>query len=325
MERELAQTSSLPKEKEVRATSIGGQALMEGILMKGPDLVAIATRKPGSDEIKVKVEPVDGLTKKYKLFQLPFFRGIGALVDSFSRGSKALEYSADQLDWEEDEEPGPFSRFLIRVFGEERAEQVLSFLMVFAAVAIAFGLFFFVPTWIAGLFRPMIQNNLVLNVIEGIIRIVFFLIYVIAISKLDELNRVFMYHGAEHKTIAAYEHGEELTVENVRKYPRVHARCGTSFLANLVILSAILMSFFGWPNPFVRFAIRLLMIPILVGLTYELNAWTSKVDNGLSKALRAPGMFIQRVATVKEPTDEMIEVAIEAMEAVIPEDHSDIL
>lgn len=325
MERELAQSSSLPKEREVKATSIGGQALMEGILMKGPELVAIATRKPGSDEIKVKLEPAEGLTTKYKLFQLPFFRGIGALVDSFARGSKALEYSAEQLDWEEEEKPGFFESFFIKVFGEKGAEKVMSFLMVFSAVVIAFGIFFFVPTWVAGLFRPLINNNLVLNLIEGVIRIIFFLIYVIAISKLDELNRVFMYHGAEHKTIAAYEHGEDLTVENVRKYPRVHARCGTSFLANLVILSALLMSFFGWPNPLLRFAIRLLMIPILVGLTYELNVWTAKFDNFLSKALRAPGMFIQKVATVKEPSDEMIEVAIEAMEAVIPEDHSDIL
>ena len=312
------------QKEEVRCTSIGGQALMEGIMMKGPEKVAIATRRPGGEEIKVKIDPVDGLTKRYKLFQLPFFRGIGALVDSIVRGTAALEYSADQMEWE-DEEPGRIERILTRIIGQKRAQAAISALMMVFAFGLAIGLFFFVPTWIAGLIRDRINNNMILNLIEGVIRIIFFLIYVILISRMEELKRVFMYHGAEHKTIACYEHDEELTVENVRKYPRVHPRCGTSFLANLVIISALLMSLFGWPNPVIRMLIRLAMIPVLVGITYELNAWTARHKGILSRILRAPGMFIQRVATVKEPSDEMIEVAIAAMKAVIPDDESDLL
>lgn len=325
MERKACSQSLTPGKEEVKCTSIGGQALLEGILMKGPEKVSIATRNPGEDEITLKVEPVDGLTQRYKIFQLPFFRGIGALIDSFKRGGAALEYSAEQLDWEEEEDYSKLDELMIRIFGKKKAEAILSTLMTILAIVIAIAIFFFVPTWVAGLFRGLISNTLVLNLIEGIVRILFFLIYVIAISQMDELKRVFMYHGAEHKTIACYEHGEELSVENVRKYPRVHPRCGTSFIANLVIISSLIMSLFGWPNPFLRLIIRLALIPVLVGLTYELNAWTARHENPLSRLLRWPGMMVQKLATVKEPSDDMIEVAIVAMEAVIPEDDSDVL
>lgn len=391
---------------------------MEGILMKGPERTSIVTR--GVDGVlETKIEENNGISQKYEIFQLPFFRGIGALWDSMGRGMKALEYATNKLEESEErkakqdldrsvqpvgvsttqsesetqpaesetisveietaqtqstlqpnesadspaemlgsftktqavaqverqdqqledtqhaeKEPAPNLEstssaakkteeklgFFARKLGKERAEKLEMALITAVAVVLALGLFFFVPTWVANFFRPAISNNVVLNLIEGVIRIVFFLVYVIAISKLEELKRVFMYHGAEHKTIACYEHGEALTVENVRKYPRVHPRCGTSFLANMVILSALVLSVFGWPHPVVRLITRILLIPVLVGITYELNVWTGRHDNVISRMLRVPGKFIQQVATVKEPTDDMIEVAIVALEAVIPED-----
>lgn len=301
----------------VKCTTIGGQALMEGILMKGPSEVSIVTRSSDGELTLVK-EPVDGWGRRYKIFRLPFLRGIAALVDSMGRGMRAMEYAADKAmeGEEEDEKPG----FLERHLGKKKADAIAMVLMTVIAVAGAIGLFFFVPTLISGFLRPYVKSTVVLNLIEGVFRIAIFLIYVLAISRIEELKRVFMYHGAEHKTIACYEHGEELTVENVRKYPRVHPRCGTSFIANLVILSALLLSLFGWPNPWLRLLIRVLMIPILVAITYELNVWTGKHENFLARALRAPGMFVQRVATVREPDDSMIEVAIMALKAVIPED-----
>lgn len=331
---------------KLKSTTIGGQALLEGILMKGPFETSVVTR--GVDgKLEMKVEKNDGVMQKYPIFRLPFFRGVGALWDSMGRGMKALEYATDKLEESEEREklskadtdkvqavavtdevvdsetptveedaPGFFERHL----GKEKAEKLEMFLLTGITLVIGVGLFFFVPTWIANFFRSQISSNLILNLIEGFIRILFFLAYVVAISQLEELRRVFMYHGAEHKTIACYEHGEPLTIQNVRKYPRVHPRCGTSFLANMVILSALVLSLFGWPNPIVRLITRILLIPVLVGITYELNLWTGRHDNLLSKALRIPGKFIQQVATVKEPDDGMIEAAIMALEAVIPED-----
>lgn len=301
---------------EVKYTTIGGQALLEGILMKGPFETAIATRSPDGT-ICLKTEPITGLAMTHPIFRKPFFRGIAALVDSMTRGMKAIEYSAEQAGKQEkDETPG----FLGKILGKRRAEKVESTIMTFVLVSAVIGLFFFLPTWVTSWMKPVLPNVVLLNLFEGILRVLFFLGYVWAISRIPELKRVFMYHGAEHKSIACYEHGEALTVENVRKYPRLHPRCGTSFLANLVLLSAILLSFFGWPSPFLRLLIRLLILPVLIGLTYELNLWMSGNNNAFSRLMQKPGLFVQRVATVREPLDDMIEVAIEALKAVIPED-----
>ncbi len=304
------------RQTEVKYTTIGGQALLEGILMKGPFETAIATRS-ADGTICLKTEPVSGLAKTYPVFRKPFFRGIAALVDSMTRGMKAIEYSAEQAgELGEDEKPG----LLEKLLGKRRAEKVESTVMTVVLAAAVIGLFFFLPTWVTSWMKPVLPNVVLLNLFEGVLRVLFFLGYVWAISRIPELKRVFMYHGAEHKSIACYEHGEELTVENVRKYPRLHPRCGTSFLANLVLLSAILLSFFGWPNPLLRLLIRLLILPVLIGLTYELNLWMGRNSNAFSRLMQKPGLFVQRVATVREPSDDMIEVAIEALKAVIPED-----
>ncbi|MCT1796245.1 DUF1385 domain-containing protein [Helcococcus kunzii] len=294
--------------KEIKKTTIGGQALYEGILMKGPDQTSIVVRKPNG-ELEKKIIDRFEITNKYSIFKYPFFRGIGAFIDAIKNGTKAIDYS---LSFSEEEEKKQSK--LSEIF-----YSILSFL-IFAGFLL---LFFYVPTWFSNLFKDKISSVFVLNLIEGLVRIVFFLLYVMGIAQLKDIKRVFEYHGAEHKTIACYEYGEELTVENVRKHSKLHPRCGTSFMFNMVIISAFVLAFFGWPNPIVRVITRILIIPLLMGITYELNRWMGKSDSFLAKILAKPGMFVQYIGTVKEPTDDMIEVAIEAMKMVIPEDNSD--
>lgn len=306
--------------KPVFRTTIGGQALMEGILMKGPDRVAVALRdKDGS--ISLRVEQGNSLKDRYPIFQYPFFRGIGALIDSLKMGMRALDDSAEALG--EEESPGKFETWLGKRIGKEKAERVVYTFIFVVAFGIAIGLFFLLPTLISGFFASQISSPFLLNLLEGGVRLLLFTGYILAIQRMEELDRVFRYHGAEHKTIACYEHGDALLVENVKKYPIVHPRCGTSFIANLVILAAFFMSFFGWPNPLVRFALRLLLIPILIGVTYELNRFSGRSDHFLARLIRAPGMFVQKIATVKEPDEGMIECAICALQAVIPEEGCD--
>lgn len=295
--------------QEIKKTTIGGQALFEGILMKGPFETSIAVRKPDG-KILTKIIDRTEISKKYPIFKLPFFRGMGALWDAMRNGTKAIDYSLSFVEEEEKKE----NKIVEFLYG------VLSVFIVIAFVV----LFFFVPTWVSNLFRKDINSVIVLNLIEGLIRVILFLAYVISVAQIKDIKRVFRYHGAEHKTIACYEHGEELTVENIRKHSKLHPRCGTSFMFNMVIISALVLSFFGWPNPILRAITRVLIVPILVGITYELNRWMGKTDNALSRLLAKPGMFVQYIATVKDPTDDMIEVAIEAMKVVIPEDeHAD--
>lgn len=295
---------------KVKKTSIGGQALFEGILMKGPDRTSIAVRRPDG-EIETKIIDRTVLAEKYPIFTKPFFRGIGVLWDAIKNGTKAIDYSLSFYPEEEEKSESKVQNFFV---------DLLSILIIIGFLF----LFFVVPTWFSNLFKDKIDSVFVLNLIEGLVRVVFFLIYVIGVSQIKDIKRVFRYHGAEHKTIACYEHREELTVENVRKHSKLHPRCGTSFIFNMVIISAIALSFFGWPNPVLRVLTRILIIPVLVGITYELNRWMGKSDSKISKILAVPGMFVQYIGTVKEPTDDMIEVAIAAMELVIPEDeHAD--
>lgn len=295
--------------KEIKKTTIGGQALFEGILMKGPFETSIVVRKPDG-KLQEKIIDRIELSKKYKIFKLPFFRGIGALYDAIRNGTKAIDYS---LSFYEEQEKK-----------ETKIQSIFYALISFLITALFFVAFFYIPTWFSNLFRESVKSIFELNLIEGFVRVLFFLIYVMGISQIKDIKRVFEYHGAEHKTIACYEHGEELTVKNVRKYSKLHPRCGTSFMFNMVILSAFVLSFFGWPNPIIRVITRILIIPLLVGITYELNRWMGGSDSKLAKILAKPGMFVQYIGTVKEPTDDMIEVAIEAMKMVIPEDeHAD--
>lgn len=294
--------------KKIKKTSIGGQALFEGILMKGPHETSIVVRKSDGN-LERKIIDRYEISSKYKIFKLPFFRGIGALIDAMKNGMKAIDYSLSFYEEDEKKESKISNIFF----------SILSFLMILGFLFI----FFFVPTWFSNLFRENINSVFTLNLIEGLVRVVLFLVYVMSISQLEDIKRVFEYHGAEHKTIACYENGEELTVENVRKHSKLHPRCGTSFMFNMVLISALVLAFFGWPNPILRVVTRILIIPILMGITYELNRWMGKSDSFIAKLLAKPGMFVQYIGTVREPKDDMIEVAIEAMKMVIPKDEND--
>ncbi len=294
-------------------TSIGGQALIEGILMRGPKDVAIAVRKPDK-EIVLKKDKLNTLGMRHKFFRLPFIRGMVGLVESMVFGIKALMYSAEFFDEESDEEQG--ESFLERVF-KDKAEDVEIVLTLLFSLALTIGLFILLPSFFTNLFKKRIETPLLLNLVEGLIRIVIFLIYIVTVSKMEDMGRVFEYHGAEHKTIHCYENGDDLTVENVKKYPILHPRCGTSFLFMVMIISILVLSFFGWPNPLQRLIIRILMLPVIAGISYEINRLIGKSNSRLAYYLSYPGLMMQKIATVKEPDGEQIEVAIEALKAVL--------
>lgn len=305
--------------KEVKKTSIGGQALIEGIMMKGPDKIATAVRKPDGD-IEVKESTINQIFKN-KFFKLPLIRGSFVLIDSLVTGVKELMYSAEFYgdDYEED----AFDKFLKKVF-KDKADTAIIYASVIIALIFSVGVFILGPTLLTNLAKNVIHNTFLLNLTEGVIRVSLFVGYVYLVSKLEDIKRVFMYHGAEHKTIHCYEHKEDLTVENVRKYSTLHPRCGTSFMINVMLISIIVFSFFGWPNPFMRLVIRLAMLPLIAGLSYELNKYVGRCEkeNILTRIISYPGFLIQKITT-KEPDDSMIEVAIEAMKRVIPANGED--
>ncbi len=305
--------------KEVKKTSIGGQALIEGIMMKGPDKIATAVRKPDGG-IEVKESNINQIFKN-KFFKLPLIRGSFVLIDSLVTGVKELMYSAEFYgdDYEED----VFDKFLKKVF-KDKADTAIIYASVIIALIFSVGVFILGPTLLTNLAKNVIHNTFLLNLTEGVIRVSLFVGYVYLVSKLEDIKRVFMYHGAEHKTIHCYEHKEELTVENVRKYSTLHPRCGTSFMINVMLISIIVFSFFGWPNPFMRLVIRLAMLPLIAGLSYELNKYVGRCEkeNILTRIISYPGFLIQKITT-KEPDDSMIEVAIEAMKRVIPANGED--
>ena len=296
-------------------TSIGGQALIEGILMRGPKDVAIAVRKPNK-EIILKKDELNTLGMRYKFFRLPFVRGVVGLVESMAFGIRALMYSAEFFEegFEEEEKEG----FLDRVF-KDKAEDVEIILTLLFSLVLTIGLFILLPSFFTNFFKSRIGTPFLLNLVEGGVRILIFLIYVTAVSKMEDVGRVFEYHGAEHKTIHCYENGDDLTVENVKKYPILHPRCGTSFLFMVMIVSILVLSFFGWPNPLQRLLIRLLMLPVIAGISYEINRIIGKSSSPVAYYLSYPGLMIQKIATTKEPDEEQIEVAIEALKAVLTE------
>lgn len=309
MEKEKA--NIVPKHK----TSIGGQALIEGVMMRGPKKIATAVRKPDG-EIELKVEDLNTLAMRYGFFRLPFIRGIVGIVESMVIGTKQLMYSAEF--YEDEEVDNQKESWTQRVF-KDKANDVEMVFSVVIAFVLALGIFMILPNLLASAFTGLIESHVLLNLIEGVIRIIIFMIYVVWISKLDDIRRVFEYHGAEHKSIHCYENELELTVENVKKFPILHARCGTSFLFMVMIVSIFLLSFFGWPNPLQRIVIRILMFPVIGGVSYEINRIIGRSSSILCYALSYPGLMIQKFATVREPDGEQMEVAIAALKAVIPE------
>lgn len=297
-------------------TTIGGQALIEGILMRGPKKTAIVVRKPDG-ELAVKEEDV-GTSRPSKLARLPIVRGVVNFWDSMKCGISALTYSAEFFEeGEEYDQPSKLESWLAGKFGQAKLDKILMGFALALGVVMPVGLFILLPTLVAGML-PQEGSRIVQNLLEGLARIAIFLGFIIVTSKQSDIKRTYMYHGAEHKTIACYESGQPLLVENVRGHSRFHPRCGTSFLFVVMIVSILVFSVFTWSNPWQRMALRLAMLPAVVGVSYEINRWVGRHDNWFSMALRAPGLFLQRFTT-NEPDDSMIEVAIEAIRRVIPE------
>ena len=298
-------------------TMIGGQALIEGILMQGPDKRAVVVRGP--EGLVSKVEPIK---KRTGILTWPLIRGVVNFGSSMVNGVKALMYSADFFP-EEEGEPSKFDQWLETKLGSEKLQQVVVTFSVFLGVLFSVALFFLLPTLLAGLIPGLKERAVLRTLIEGLFRIAIFLGYMILISRMKDMRRVFSYHGAEHKTIRCYEAQLPLTVENVRPQTRLHPRCGTSFLFVVVIVSILVSSLFSalWPisNTFLRILSRLIMLPFIVAISYEFNRLVGRHDNWLTRALSAPGMWFQHFTT-NEPDDSMIEVAIAALELVIPEE-----
>lgn len=313
----------MAREKTKCITSIGGQALVEGIMMRGPKKTEIAVRQ-SDGTISLREVETESLGKKYPFLKWPFLRGIAAMIDSLSVGYKALSYSVEQSGMEDDEEPSKFDKWVQEKFGDKMMSVIMTAGTVLGLL-LAIVLFFMLPTVIFNLVRDYLTGPVLNNwrsLIEGIMRILIFLVYIVMCSRLPEIRRLFEYHGAEHKTIFCYENNEELTVENVRRHSRFHPRCGTSFIVIMLILGIVIGFFIPFGNPFVRTLIKLLCIPIVMGIGYELIRLCGRNDNVLTHIISAPGLWMQRITT-KEPDDSMIEVAIAAMNAVIPENGED--
>ena len=309
----------MEKHASCKKTTIAGQALIEGILMRGPRKTAIVCRKPGEEPV-TKLDDT-GTMSHGKVAELPVIRGVVRFWDSLKYGMKALTYSADFLGEEETGEPSRFEKWLEKKLGNEKLEKAAMGVALVMGVAIPIVLFILLPTLLSGLIGDGLPS-IVRNLIEGCFRIVIFIGFIYCTSRQKDVHRTYMYHGAEHKTIACYESGKELTVENARTCSRLHPRCGTSFLFMVMIISILFFSLFSWSNPLVRVITRLALLPVVAGISYEINRFAGRYDNALTYILRAPGLALQKLTTA-EPDDSMLEVAILAMKQVIPENEAE--
>ena len=300
-------------------TSIGGQALIEGILMRGPGKQAIVVRSP--EGLVIKEEDILLTRDKYPVLGLPIIRGAVTFIDSMVRGVKALMFSADYFPEDELVQPSKFDLWLERHFSDEKAQKLITVFAVILSLGMTIGLFFLLPTFLAGFIDPYIRSAALHNLVESIIKLLIFFGYMLLVSKQKDIQRVFQYHGAEHKTIFCYEAGLPLTVENCRIEKRFHPRCGTSFLFVVIIISVIIssvvFSFVEWRNLWVRFAMHLLLLIPIVGIAYEFNRYVGGHDTPVTRFLSRPGLWLQNFTT-NEPDDSMLEVAIKAIELVIP-------
>lgn len=298
--------------KEIHKTSIGGQAVMEGVMMRGPKSYAVAVRKPDGEIIVDTKQLPD--KKKNWFVKLPIVRGCINFVQSLVLGTKTLMYSAEFVDMEE-EQPSKFDKWLEDKLGDKIKDVVIYF-SVILSLFMSVGLFILLPTWIVGFTKYFIESPILKSLIEGVVRILIFLIYLWAVSKMNEIKRVFQYHGAEHKTIACYEAGLELTVENAKKMTRLHPRCGTSFLLIVMVVSIIFFSFLRWDNVIIRSLTRIALLPVVAGVSYEIIKFAGRHDNIITKIIGYPGLCLQKITT-NEPDDSQIEVAIASMKAVL--------
>ena len=292
-------------------SGIGGQAVLEGVMMKNGDKYAVAVRKPDGG-ISFDLKDYPGVLAGSKLKKIPFVRGIFNFIDSMILGTRCLNYSASF--YEEEEEESGLDKALDKVSGGN-AEKVLTAFVTMLSVILAVGIFIVLPYYLSGLLKGYIRNESLMAIIEGVIRIVIFILYILAISLMKDIRRLFMYHGAEHKCINCIEHGRPLTVRNVKRSSRQHKRCGTSFIFFVFIVSIILFFIIRVDNTLEKVALRILLIPVVAGISYEIIRLAGRSNNIFVKILSAPGMLVQRLTT-KEPDEKMIEVAIAAVEAV---------
>lgn len=282
--------------------NVGGQAVIEGVMMRGKDKMAVAVRQPNG-EIAVDVKPVNSIRDRFPILNKPFLRGVVALFESLYDGMKALAYSA-QVSGEEDEQL-------------TTKEMIMTIL---TSVLLAVGLFIVLPTWSMRFLHEVTADPMMLNLAEGVLRMVIFLIYIAAISSMKDIQRVFQYHGAEHKTIYAYEAQKELIVENIRGFSTLHPRCGTNFLMIVMLISMFVFTFLGWPDLWERIASRVVLMPVIAGVSYEIIRFAgAHADNKLVRFSIMPGLLLQKLTT-REPDDDQIEVAIASLKAVLPEE-----
>ena len=299
-------------------TSIGGQALIEGILMRGPEKQAIVVRSP--EGLVTRVEELTLVKDKYPILGWPIIRGAVTFLDSMVRGVKALMFSADYYPDDENTQPSKLDKWLEEHVPAEKLQSVLVWVSVILSLGLTLLLFMLLPTFIAGLFHA--RHAAVHNLIEGAVKIAIFLGYLILCSRQKDVRRVFCYHGAEHKTIFCYEAGLPLTVENIRKQSRFHPRCGTSFMILVIIISIFLYAVLPWTSTGLRIVYKLCMFPLLVGVCYEILKWAGRSHSVLSRIVSQPGLWMQRLTTF-EPDDSMIEVAIAAVTPVLPENQEE--
>lgn len=300
----------------MKRTDIGGQAILEGVMMRGKRMYAVAVRKPNKD-IVVDKKKVKSSQDRPSFLKLPIIRGSVALIDSLIIGMKSITFSASFFDTEE-EEPSKMDKYLENKFGDKLNDIMIS-ISVVIAVLMAVGLFMVLPTWISSFFNRFIPGSWVLGIVEGLVRILIFILYLVLITRMNDIKRVFQYHGAEHKTINCFESDEDLTVENVKKHTRLHKRCGTSFLIIVMIVSMVVFLFLRTDIVLYRILSRIILVPVIAGISYEIIKWAGKSDNMLVKIVSAPGMALQLVTT-KEPDDSMIEVAIAALKGVLEDE-----
>ena len=310
----------------MRRVSIGGQAVIEGIMMKNVDKYAIAVRKPDK-EIELKIENYTPVSSKCKLFKLPIIRGVFNFVESLLIGVKTLTYSAEFYDEEEDDKTKgkdieKNEEEIIDNNSEEVAKKKETsddlFMVgtVIFSIVLAVGLFMLLPAFLASLLDGVVKNHFALGLIEGVIRLAIFLLYVVLITLMEDIKRTFMYHGAEHKTINCLEAGEDLTVENIMKHSRFHKRCGTSFLFIVMFVSILVFMCIRTETVWLKLLYRVLLVPVIAGISYEFIKFAGKYDNAVANILSKPGLWVQRLTT-KEPTEDMVEVAIKAVEGVL--------
>jgi uncharacterized protein YqhQ len=305
--------------KKCLPTSIGGQAVIEGIMMKGPNSLATAVRK-ASGEIVIDKKPSNSFIAKYKLNKIPILRGFLAFFESMIVGISCLMFSAKEYDLEDaDYEMSKFEKWIMEKFGDKIFDFVM-YISVFISLFIGIGVFMVLPKLAVEFFGKI--NESLSVVIEGAIRIILFVAYILLISNMKDIKRVFQYHGAEHKTIFAYEYGDELTVENIKKHKRFHPRCGTSFLVIVMLVSIIVFFFIRTDSLVDKIMWRIALLPLIAGISYEIIKLAGRYDNPITRFLSAPGVWLQNVTT-KEPDDKQIEVAIVALKAVLEDTKED--